>query len=67
MIDLTTSGCLNCKWYRPDPRGCNTPRCAYNGCKFEARSPYGEIGRRKGLKIPRPHGHPGSSPGAGTT
>ena len=28
--------------------------------------PNGEIGRRMGLKIPRPQGHPGSSPGSGT-
>ena len=29
--------------------------------------PDGEIGRRKGLKIPRPHGHVGSIPTPGTT
>ena len=28
--------------------------------------PDGEIGRRKGLKIPRSKDHPGSSPGPGT-
>ena len=31
------------------------------------RSPGGEIGRRKGLKIPRPHGRAGSIPAPGTT
>ena len=30
------------------------------------RSPGGEIGRRKGLKIPRPHGRAGSIPAPGT-
>ena len=29
-------------------------------------SPGGEIGRRKGLKIPRPHGRAGSIPAPGT-
>jgi hypothetical protein len=33
----------------------------------QAFGPDGEIGRRKGLKIPRPQGHPGSSPGPGTS
>ena len=33
---------------------------------FFLRCPDGEIGSRKGLKIPRPQGHPGSSPGPGT-
>jgi hypothetical protein len=30
------------------------------------RSPGGEIGRRKGLKIPRPYGRAGSIPAPGT-
>ena len=30
------------------------------------RIPGGEIGRRKGLKIPRPHGRAGSIPAPGT-
>ena len=34
---------------------------------MQARCPDGEIGSRKGLKIPRPQGHPGSSPGPGTS
>ena len=34
---------------------------------FSLCGPGGEIGRRKGLKIPRPKGHAGSSPALGTT
>ena len=36
-------------------------------CRVLCAGPNGEIGRRMGLKIPRPQGHPGSSPGSGTT
>jgi hypothetical protein len=39
------------QWHRPD----------------YLKSPGGEIGRRKGLKIPRPKGHTGSIPVPGTT
>src|SRR5690349_2583377 len=36
------------------------------GARIPALCPDGEIGRRKGLKIPHPHGYAGSTPAPGT-
>src|SRR4026208_1412949 len=45
----------------------NSSGAAEAGCLLACDPrPGGEIGRRKGLKIPRPQGHDGSSPSPGT-